>query len=169
MLRMMLLAGAAAALLPSPCRAQPIDAIPLSTSELETMRGGFVLPMGIEANFGAVARTFSDDTLLLETHFTWTAAGVERENVLVSPLLGEAGAALTDGFELRDFNGATLIAHQAGVGGLRNVILNDASGRALRAEVQLTVTLPGFAAVQGDFSRSVLALRLGDDLRDATY
>jgi hypothetical protein len=153
-----------ATVIPAQSVAQTIDASPLSTAELEEMRGGFLLPTGVEANFGAIARTISDGSVLLETHFTWTEAGLQTERVITSPILQSAADQLAGGFRLRDENGATVFAHQLDDSGLRNILLNQADGRDVRVETQLTVTLPDFAATQMDFRSALLAARLTDDM-----
>ena len=143
--------------------ADEFDAAPLSADELQDMRGGFLLPTGIEAQFGAVARTFSDGALILETHFTWTPDGTLRENVVAASSLLPS-ASMPGGFTLQDANGVTQFAHQVDALGVRNMLLNQADNRDFRVETQLTVTLPDFAATQLAISHSLLALRLSDDL-----
>jgi hypothetical protein len=159
-----LLALVAAAATSANAQAQEIGAPALSAAELADMRGGFMLPMGIEANFGAVARTYSDGVLVLETHFTWSPDGIVREDVLASSQL-TATDQLAGGFVLEDASGQTLFAHQMDDSGVRNLLLNQADGRNLRIDTQFTVTLPNFALTQHDFSNARLALRLFEDLQ----
>ena len=145
-------------------RAQSIDAAPLAASELESMRGGFLLPTGIEANFGAIARTYSDGVLVLESRFTWTADGIVRDDLIASSQLTPTDA-LANGFMLTDQSGAAMFAHQIDDGGIRNILLNEANGHDFRIDTQLTVTLPDFAATQQDFANARLALQLFEDLQ----
>ena len=145
-------------------RAQSIGAPPLAAAELDSMRGGFLLPTGIEANFGAIAQTYANGVLVLESHFTWTADGVVRENVIASAQLTPTDA-LANGFVLTDESGAATFAHQIGDDGIRNILLNEANGQDFLVNTQLTVTLPNFALTQQDFSNALLALHLFQDLQ----
>jgi hypothetical protein len=145
-------------------RAQNIDAPPLAASELESMRGGFLLPTGIEANFGAIARTYSDGVLVLESRFTWTADGILRDDLIASSELTPTDA-LVNGYMLTDESGAAMFAHQIDDGGIRNILLNEANGHDFRIDTQFTVTLPDFAATQQDFSNARLALHLFADMQ----
>lgn len=159
----MILLAAVASLFAAPARAQEIAAPALSSEELGELRGGFVLPTGIEADFGAIARTYADGVLVLETRFTWTADGVQREDVAATSLVDTNQ--LTNGFALDDSNGETLIAHQLDNLGLRNILLNDASNRDIRVDTQLTVTLPSFALTQQDFRDALLSRQIFDDMQ----
>ncbi len=141
-----------------------IGAPALSAAELEDMRGGFMLPTGVEANFGAVARTYSDGALVLETHFTWSPDGLRREEVIASSLLAGADQ-LAGGFVLEDAGGQTLFAHQVDDAGVRNILVNQADGRDIRIDTQFTVTLPNFTLTQQDFSTALLALHMFEDLQ----
>jgi hypothetical protein len=149
-------------------RAQNIDATPLAASELESMRGGFLLPTGIEANFGAIARTYSDGVLVLESRFTWTADGVVRDDLIASSALTPTDV-LANGFMLTDESGAATFAHQIDDGGIRNILLNEANGRDFHIDTQFTVTLPDFAATQQDFSNARLALHLFADMQASLH
>ncbi|HYD88425.1 MAG TPA: hypothetical protein VEA80_13195 [Vitreimonas sp.] len=140
---------------------------PLAADELDELRGGFLLPNGVEADLGAVARTFSNGQLLLETHVSWTENGVTSTEVFRAEALASAGEALPQGFSLSDADGLTLIAHQIDDGGLRNVVLNEASNRDLSLQIDVTLALPDFALAQQDFRASVTAFRLGDELSTA--
>lgn len=158
------LAACIALALSANANAQDIGAAPLSAAELEDLRGGFMLPTGVEANFGAVARTYADGVLVLETHFTWSPDGLRREEAVASSLLANADE-LAGGFAIEDAAGRTLFAHQADDAGVRNILLNQADGRDMRIDTQFTVTLPNFALTQRDFNTTLLALHLFDDLQ----
>jgi len=139
---------------------------PLGEGELANARAGFLLPSGVEAQFGAVARTFSDGRLILETHISWAEDGARIEQVLASDALAQS-TALPGGYLLRDAHGDTTFAHQFESGGLRNVLLNEASERDIRLDTQLMLTLPGFAETQQGFRADVLAIRIADDVQAA--
>ena len=139
---------------------------PLTAAELAALRGGFVLPTGVEIDFGAVARTYSNGSLILETHISWNPDGSPMEETFSSPGLIPVSD-LANGFALLDANGATIFAHQVDSAGVRNILLNEASARDLRTETQLTISLPGFEATQSAIRDSVLGLRLFDDLNAA--
>jgi hypothetical protein len=65
---------------------------------------------------------------------------------------------------IRDASGVTALVQGLSQSGLQNLILNTASGRDLRQEIELTITLPGFAAVQEMIGQELLGMRIGDDL-----
>jgi hypothetical protein len=161
------LTGADLAAAVAPERVSSAFGVPaLTAPELAQLRGGFVLPTGVEIDFGAVARTFSDGSLILETQISWNPDGSTTEETFSSPDL-IAIDDLANGFALQDANGSTLFAHQVDDAGVRNILLNDATGRDLLTQTQLTVTLPGFETTQAAFRDSVLTLRLFDDLNAA--
>jgi len=145
-------------------RAQQIDETPLSLDELAELRGGFLLPTGIQAEFGAIARTFANGMLLLETHFTWSPDGIVHQDVLASSDIVSSDQ-LAGGFALEDASGSTVFAHQVDDLGIRNILLNEASGRDIHIDTQLTVTLPNFALSQQAFSNALLAARVFDDMQ----
>jgi hypothetical protein len=146
--------------------AQEIDAVPLGEAELADARAGILLPTGIEANFGALVSTFSDGQLLLQTQVTWEADGLRTQQLIGSDLLTPSDA-VPGGLVLQGADGATLFAHQVGEDGLRNVLVNTASGRDIRVDTQLRITLPEFSLTQQGMRDSLLALHLTDDLAAA--
>jgi len=182
-LRTLLLAGVAALALPMTAHAAVAADDPwagvevMEDSEMAAARGGFVLPNGVEVNFAAKVNTFAGGMLALQTDLVITDDGLLIDHQLGE--LGEALSALSDadkaelgltnvnaqaGVVIRDTSGVTALVQGMSESGLQNLILNTASGRDLRQEIELTITLPGFASVQEMIGQELLGLRLGDDL-----
>ncbi|MGZ8408112.1 MAG: hypothetical protein ACXWVJ_08805, partial [Caulobacteraceae bacterium] len=153
--------------------------VALSDDDLSDLRGGFITANGITFSFGAVARTFVGGELALESRLTWNAAGALSErrvgNVpgavdLATALdaakaggldLGGLGAA--DGLLLSDANGSTALI-QTLQGGIRNLIINNADGRDLRQEVEVTLTIPDLGAMQHSYAIERLGSQIGQDI-----
>jgi hypothetical protein len=144
-------------------------------ASLDDMRGGFSVG-GVEIGFGAVITTYSDGQMALATQLTWTQAGI-----IVAETFGNLGQTLESltpeeqaalgleafagagGVVINDESGVTALVHNVTEGALQNVILNTASGRNLAQQVDVTITLPGFEAVQGMLSAELFGLRLDED------
>jgi len=140
-------------------------------------RGGFVLPNGVEVNFAAKVNTYSGGMLALQTDLVVTDNGLLIDHQLGE--LGQALSALSDadraelglahvngssGVVIRDASGVTALVQGLSQSGLQNLIFNTASGRDLRQEIELTITLPGFSSVQEMIGQELLGMRIGDDL-----
>ncbi|MEJ0061071.1 MAG: hypothetical protein WDM79_16505 [Terricaulis sp.] len=152
------------------------DAEVVDDAALDDMRGGFSVG-GVEIGFGAVITTYSDGQMALATQLTWSEAGILVEETFgnlgqtLESLTPEERSALgldafagAGGVVINDETGVTALVHNVTEGALQNVILNTASGRNLSQAVDVTITLPGFEAVQGMLSDELLGLRLDADL-----
>lgn len=172
-------AGQSSGVLAQSTRTEPSRA-PLSAGELDDHRGGFVTAGGITLGFGAVVRTYVDGRLALESRLTWTERGAVTERRLgdhpgVVDLQSALDTALAQGLDLRgvadgqgvllsDADGATALIQSLN-GGVRNLIVNNADGRDLRQEVELTLTLPDLTVMQRDFSVERLGSQLNADIQ----
>jgi len=153
----------------------------MSGEEMGELRGGLAVAPGLEVNFGAVITTYVNGAPALATTLTWsdTAQFVEQtigqigqsldtltpeqRAQLGLESLGEAG-----GVVIADAEGVTALVHNVTDGALQNIIVNTAAGRDLRQEIDLTLTLPGFEAVQETLLLERIGIRLDADMRGAT-
>lgn len=173
-----LLASAALCAAPAAHAADFGDAEVVADEELQDMRGGFIVAGGYQIDFGAIVRTFVDGELALETLLSWSEAGavIERSYGQVGQPLNElandAQSQLNlpglstggSGIVLSDGQGATALIHRVIDGAFQNFVINDASGRDIRQEIELTITLPGFEASQDIINLDRLGLRIGDEI-----
>jgi len=159
------LPGAASAAAPAGASPPPV-----SDHELGEMRGGFTVD-GITFGFGAEVRTYVDGKLALQTKLTWTDKGAVTRTTR-----GDLGTRLrpdrpTGGLNLQglkgakgvlisDPSGATAIAHRTTADGIDNLVINSASNRDIRQEVQLNLAIPELAKMQADFGRAQASARL---------
>jgi hypothetical protein len=116
---------------------------PLDDAELAGQRGGFVTAAGLTFDFAAQLTTFVDGQLALESRLNLQTGGFETSQSLVQ----------LDGAE---------IVHRFDGQSLANILINSASDRSFRQDLDLTLTLPGFAAVQQRYD----VIRLGADLAE---
>lgn len=139
---------------------------PLHDEELDRLRGGYVVAGGLTLDFGAVTRTLVDGRLALQTEVTWTAQGAQvvRTGGEAAPVALPAGGAGEVAFTTAD--GLSSVIQRVGPDGLANVVLNTASGRDIRQSTDVTLTLPGFQAVQGRLSDAMAAGRVAQAVAD---
>lgn len=141
---------------------------------LADMRGGFKVG-GIEVGFGATVTTYANGMMAMQTQLTWTDAGLVAQQTLgelgqkLESMTPEQRAALgleglSGGVVIADEAGVTALVHNVTEGALQNIVLNTASGRDLGQHVDVTLTLPGFEAVQEGLGLELFGLRLNDDL-----
>jgi hypothetical protein len=174
------LAVLAALLAPAPARAQ--DPRPMSMDELADARGGFIVANGVTLGFGATVRTFVDGQLALESRLTWTETGAVTEHSGglegAADLASAIDAALAQGLDLEglqngqglllsDASGATALVHNLRNGSIQNLIVNNASGRDLRQEIEITLTLPDLASMQRQYSFDRIGSQIGQDMNSA--
>jgi hypothetical protein len=79
--------------------------------------------------------------------------------------LGLDGLDGAGGIVIEDEAGLTALVHNVTDGALQNIIINSATGRDLRQDVELTLELPGFDVIQDALSVELFGIRLGDDMR----
>lgn len=157
--------------------AQPwADVEVLNEAEMRELRGGVRLPNGVEVNFAATVSTYANDALALRTELTLTSAGLEMHQTvgdLAVPLQSlspeqRASLGLIDigdsGVVILDDTGVTALVQNIGAEGLQNIVFNTGSGRALRQDIDVTITLPGFVEIQRAIGQEIVAARLGADL-----
>ena len=167
----------------SPVAAPPTPTGPqaLSDEELSGLRGGFITTNGFTFGFGVVIRSYVDDRLALETRMTWTPTGPATEQTRGDvPGMTDLASALTSllnsGIDLRNLggtsggvalvggDGATALIHNVTSGQLQNLIVNSASNRDLRQDMELNLYLPDLATMQAASSAHARAAQLTYDL-----
>lgn len=153
------------------------DAEPVLDEDMHDMRGGFISAGGFEIGFGATVKTFVDGQLALETQLTWDQTGAIVESqagVGDSAMIDLAETAqgqlripgLSEGASvaLSDASGVTALIHRVVDGNFQNFIINTASDRDLRQEIDLNITLPAFESAQGGIALDRLGIRLNDEM-----
>lgn len=173
---------ALALLAAAPAAAAAQSREPMSDAELDDARGGYLVANGVTFGFGLVMRSYVDDQLALQTRLTWTETGpvTERTSAAGSVALSDAiDGLLASGIDLRGLTGAdgvvvagdggtTTLVHNIAPGQLQNLILNSASNRSLRQEIEVSLTLPDLAAMQRGFSLQQFTGRIGGEMGLAT-
>ena len=145
--------------------------------EMDDLRGGFEIN-GIQIGFGAVVTSYMNGAPVLTTQLTWTDAGAVVEQTMANvgqrleDMTPEARAALgvdgldqASGIVITDEAGVTALVHNITDGALQNIIINSATGRDLKQDIDVTLTLPGFDAIQDSLVVERFGLRLADDLQ----
>ncbi|HRP12603.1 MAG TPA: hypothetical protein PLK37_16380, partial [Terricaulis sp.] len=140
--------------------------------------GGLAVAPGLEVNFGAVITTYVNGAPALATTLTWsdnsqlveqTIGALGQSLDALSPeqraQLGLSGLGDAGGVVIADADGVTALVHNVTDGALQNIIVNTATGRSLSQEVDVTLTLPGFEAVQGALLLERIGIRLDEDMR----
>lgn len=139
------------------------DLEPIADSELGDLRGGLFVIEGITFDFGAVVRTTIDGKPALETRLTWTPDGMVIEDL--STLTAGALPGLNGwGLDLSDASGMTLVGHRLMGGELQGFILNAGDNRNISQDMEITLTLPGFDAIQRDILTDRLGMRIDMDM-----
>ena len=142
--------------------------------DLDRLRGGFVWS-GLDINFGADIRTYVNGELMLQTILNWTDSGPKttqtasaglnpvdttglQDNILASGSirvkLGDSPVYLLNG-------GRTLIGHET-ADGLKNVLINTASGFDSIQEVNATIDLGGYHDFRSDLLRDRIINNVND-------
>ena len=128
----------------------------LSDQELAAERGGLRLPTGMEVGFGASVRTFVDGALVLETKLVWTDLGATQTQS-APPLASQGqggqvtlseGAAQLPGVALAGDGGSTVVLHELSAARISNIVVNTASNRDIRQEVQIDLAIPDLSQFQ---------------------
>jgi hypothetical protein len=148
----------------------------MDVEELDAHRGGFEIG-GVTFNFGATITTLVNGVPALTTTLTWTDVGTFVEETIsdlgenISTLTEEQRAELgIDGLEnaagviITDEAGVTALVHNVTEGSLQNIIINNATGRDLTQEIDVTVTLPGFELIQNALQVEVFGMHVSGDL-----
>ncbi|MCX7587901.1 hypothetical protein [Phenylobacterium sp. 58.2.17] len=151
---------------------------PLSDEELAAERGGLRLPTGMEVGFGASVRTFVDGALVLETRLVWTDLGAVQTRAAPHPPQGQSGqvtlsegAAQLPGVALAGDGGSTVVLHELSAARISNIVVNTASNRDIRQEVQIDLAIPELTQFQQTAVQERANMRMmeavGAALRDA--
>ncbi|MEZ5972184.1 MAG: hypothetical protein R3C31_10290 [Hyphomonadaceae bacterium] len=149
----------------------------MSVDDLDANRGGFSFG-NLNFNFGATVTTLVNGVPALVTNITWTDVGA-----LVDQTVGQVGQDISEmtpeqlealglngldglsGVVIDDEAGVTALVHNVTQGTLQNIIINDATGRDLSQEVDVTLTLPGFEFIQREILTELFGIRIQDDLQ----
>jgi hypothetical protein len=150
-------------------RAERID-----DAHLADMRGGFILQDGVTIGLGAIVRTTVDGQLALETQLVWQQQGAlitQQVGATLTPTQGALTNTVTlpngtQAFVLGE--GETAIIHRVTDGSIQNILLNTASGRTIRQDTEVTLTLTGFQPVQLQIIQEQWGRALANDLGLAT-
>lgn len=136
---------------------------------LAEARGGYITAGGVAFDLGAVITTWRNGAVALQTMLTWTPQGLAATHVAGAPntsdltnaqpvLTGNGGVALVDP------NGQTTILHMGANGAIVNGVITAESNQTFTQQVDITITLPGFDAMQAGFQNDKMGIRLSDDL-----
>lgn len=184
-LRIVLTAAAAFAALGAPAYAQDdvwgADIAVMDDAEMGDLRGGFNIN-GIEIQFGVLITTILNGDIVLQTHFTIDDTGALIQQM--SADLGVDFAELTDeqraqfgvagldganGIVLEGESGVTALIHNVSDRALQNIVVNTASDMDITQEFSVTLTLPGFEAVQADYDFASFGFSLNDDISGVRF
>jgi len=178
-MRAILLSGVFMALLASPAGAEEgwgdnIEV--MSAEDMDGHRGGFEIA-GLNVNFGATVTTLVNGIPALVTTLTWTDVGAFVEETVggvgqniadMTPdqltALGLNGLENAGGVVIEDETGVTALVHNITEGSLQNIIINNATGRDLAQEIDVTLTLPGFEFIQGQLITERFGIHLTDEM-----
>lgn len=143
--------------------AEDFNLKPMADEELGELRGGFFTVDGLTFDFGAIVRTTIDGLPALESRLTWTPEGMVIDDLsTITP--GTLPVAGGWGLDLSDSTGTTLVGHRLIDGALQGFILNSGDNRDIRQDMQITLTLPGFEAVQQNILSDRLGMRIEMDM-----
>lgn len=151
----------------------------IADGEMGDLRGGLGIPgTSIVVNFGAVVTTVLNGAPVLTTNVTWTDAGAVVEQTManvgvnLSEMPDEAKAALglnglenAGGLVIQDEAGVTAIVHNVAESSIQNIIVNTATGRDIAQDIDVTLELPGFEAIQSALITERFGIYLTDDMR----
>jgi hypothetical protein len=153
----------------------------MDDADLSDLRGGFAVD-GMEIGFGALVTSYVNGAPVLSTQLTWTDMGAVIQETLsgagqsLRELTPEARDALgvgdlddANGVVINDQAGVTALIHNITDGALQNIIINSASDRDLRQEIDVTLTLPGFDAIQDALTLERFGMHLTDDMRGIAF
>lgn len=153
----------------------------INEAEMDDLRGGFEVN-GIQIGFGAVITSYMNGAPVLTTQLTWTDAGAIVEQTIadvgqrledLSPeqreALGVDGLGGASGIVIDDEAGMTALVHNIAEGALQNIIINSATGRDLEQDIDVTLTLPGFDAIQDSLVLERFGIRIADDMQGVDF
>jgi hypothetical protein len=153
-----------------PARAEPPNA-PVSDSELDGMRGGYLSADGLQFNFGALLTTTVNGQLALQTQVNFTPSGPQVAQTTGPSTVQGASAAngAITGLKLQGYdpsqiavlnNGATALIQKVTGGQVQNIVINTASNQNIQQSTQLQLTIPNFAQTQQFFQQNLAMTHL---------
>lgn len=153
----------------------------MSDLDLDSHRGGFRVE-GMDIHFGAVVTTYVGGVAALTTQLTWsdagqlverTVGGLGRDISTMTPeqlsTLGLEGLSGADGVIINDDSGVTALIHSVTDGSLQNIIINNANDRDLSQEIDVTLEMPGFEALQNSLLIEHFGIKLTDEMRSTGF
>jgi hypothetical protein len=166
--------------------ADPLDgAHIIGEDELDELRGGFSIA-GLDMELGANVRTYFDGVQVAETVIRISPGSVtttttqladlpgltivvgDDYNTLAGLVMGEAdlsGLRGAGGAVLKDESGVTAALSRITPDQFLGVVVNTASGRDVRLELNLDVTIRNFTDFQQQVRNVLLSNRLADAVR----
>lgn len=147
------------------------DCIVADDAELAAARGGYITAGGVKFDLGAVITTWRNGAVALQTMLTWTPSGATATHVVGAPNANDIAAgqpvpSAGGGIALIDPKGATTIIHMGAGGPISNAIITADSNQTFAQDIAVTITLPGFDALQSGIQNDLMGIRLGADLGD---
>ena len=153
------------------------DIAVMDDAEMDNLRGGFRIG-GIEIGFGAVVTSTLNGVPVMTTQLTVTDAGSIVEQTMNTAgqtlgsltteqlaALGLAAFAGMEGVVIDAEGGFTAFVHNMTDGTVQNILVNTANGQDIEQDVDITLTLPGFEAIQSDFAMARFGMQISDDLQ----
>lgn len=152
---------------------------PMPDAELADLRGGWITAGGLSFDFGVVMRTFVQGQLALETRLTWTPTGPVTERwrdpsqgvdvaQVMDDLTGQgmdlSSLAGVDGLVLDGDGGQTVVLHSIGEGAIQNLVLNTASNRDIRQDMQVNLAIDDLPGLQREVSFQRLGGEIGREI-----
>jgi hypothetical protein len=149
----------------------------MDDAEMDDLRGGFNVG-GIEIGFGAVVTSTLNGVPVMTTQLTVTDAGSIVEQTMNTAgqtlgsltteqlaALGLAAFAGMEGIIINGEGGFTAFVHNITDGSVQNILVNTANGQDIEQDVDITLTLPGFEAIQNHFAMARFGMQISDDLQ----
>lgn len=151
---------------------------PVSDTELDHMRGGYLGADGLQFNFGALMTTMVNGQLAFQTQVTFTPAGPQVAQTVGTNVVQGASAAngTINGLNLQGFspqevallnNGATALVQKVTGGNVQNIVINSASNQNIQQSTQLQLQLPNFAQAGQLFQQNLAMAHLMQNAQSA--
>lgn len=157
----------------STARADAFDGLQTAAErDLADARGGYITAGGVTFDLGAVITTWRNGALALQTVLNWSPTGVTTAHSTGGPVGGDLLAtglpalSSSGGIAITDPNGATTVLHMTGDGQFINTLVTSESNQVFAQDIAVTITLPGFDAVQTSLLSDRMGIRLNNELGD---
>jgi hypothetical protein len=152
-----------------PARADDLPA-PVADSELDGMRGGYIVAGGIQLNFGALLSTTVNGQLALQTQVTYTPTGPQvTQTVGANAVQGTSTNGTINGLNQSGIppqdialmnKGATALIQRVTNGSVQNIVINTANNQHIQQSTQLQLQIPALAQLQQLFAHNLAMLSL---------